>query len=1511
MKKFLRILAYLLVSVLATLLLVAAVTQTQFFRDRLRSVASAQLDSVLIADVRIGPITGNLISGFSIDSVAFIVDDHPLIAVDRVDIRYDLFQIPGRRITVSSLTLVRPRVHLLRGTDSVWNIKRFIRPTPPDKEPSGPFTWPVQIERCEIQDGLLVVADSLVMHEIPAREILSAHRHVFDVRNINLLFSARISPEEKELRIDRLSAVADSQQIVLNTLSGTFTVTPTGARVKDLSIATSRSVLRLNASLQKFNLLGGIELRQLEHCPATVDLQGSPIDLRELQQLVPGTEFLNGEATIELSASGEFGKLGIHQLDLGVGQSRLRWHGTIANLHRPSDLTLAVKLQESTINPGDVVHLMPPFHLPDYSHLGPVQLALDFDGKPVDFRTKLALRTSAGNASADVALKIGGPQTLRYAVTAHGENLNPGRILNQPQLNGDVTGTVDIAGEGTSLATLASTCDIAIDKSEFRGVPLTATHLHLDARQRSVVASLAVHLGEMTSQLQATYDRRNATAPRLSVEGSVDALNLATLLHDHEYDSDLTLRLHADAYGSSLATLGGEALLDFSSSRYREYQLTSGDIHLMLDQRFPGAKHLRVASEIADMTVDGEFDLQLLPDIVRYQVENMRIAIGERLRSIDTSFVPDVDLPAYHTLEKSLSMRKDSVRATYHLQIKNLEPISVVAGERKFQGVGSLDGFLTGTADNMAAGGSLDSKYFYYGNVQKGVLLKGAQVNFDLSRLTTQPLRTGRMILAVSADEMHVGHSTFDSLLAHVLYDQEHATFAVRTHNASATHLAVAGNATVNDSGFIATIDSLHVGYGDYIWTADRGTHIDVAAAEGSVRDLVMRHDSAAVIVNAHLGKEERISGTVRARNLNLGDLREVMRTSDSDENNDFLEGLADVDLAVSGTLGAPVMNGQLHMQDISFQDVPFGKIAADLAYADTSLRITLAGGDYDGPDSLAPLHVLGTFPLALSFGAVDTLLPEKPMDLSIISTGTQMNILDPLLKPFKELTGIMRCRVAVRGTPRHPEYGGDMTFDNCEFLFVPNNIRYTLNASFTPSGERIKVNDATVRNLEADKTVGRIGEVHLSGDFAFSDFRPSDFNLQATGQLLVIKETSHLSALSLSGRLFLEIGQGGLRYTGNIEESLLKGAVVLRNSSLVFPPTQTSVQEEARSIIPVFLVDDTTKTEHHEGDEAIASFFSTGSDSTMQSAEGDSGSTPSFLDGVRYDLNIETAGGNNQIRMVFNAMTSEELVAYIDGKFDVLGDGRKWFGDLTVSNAYYSFFKRFNAEGTLRYRGEILNPELDIVAKYQGQRQSPDTASTGVTETIVVTATISGTRMAPTMVMSMTINSQDYYLYTGPTSKDVQGDAIAFIVTGNFPLTQAQRTDAGNDIRAALGGSLVTGATSILTNRLSDLLREGAGIPMKVDLVYDGKSSLRESADLSVSGVLGGGSYRYGGKILDNPFSNANVSLQYSLGQVFGNPSLRNLMFELERKVEVNPLSLTGELKSTSSARIFYRLSF
>jgi hypothetical protein len=109
----------------------------------------------------------------------------------------------------------------------------------------------------------------------------------------------------------------------------------------------------------------------------------------------------------------------------------------------------------------------------------------------------------------------------------------------------------------------------------------------------------------------------------------------------------------------------------------------------------------------------------------------------------------------------------------------------------------------------------------------------------------------------------------------------------------------------------------------------------------------------------------------------------------------------------------------------------------------------------------------------------------------------------------------------------------------------------------------------------------------------------------------------------------------------------------------------------------------------------------------------------------------------------------------------------------------------------------------------------------------------------------------------------------------------------------------------------LSEFLRTQTGVINSVELNFNNQVGTSESADIRLSGTAWNGYWRYGGQILDDPLGNANFSVLYSFGSIFNTPTLRNLLMELESKVERGTFGQANDLKRTNSARLFYRFSF
>jgi hypothetical protein len=1530
-KTILRTIIYLMGGSILVLLLLAGFTQTQFFRDRLRSYALTQLDSLLAAEVFLGDISGNLVTGFSVNGISLSANGDTLLAAQELGIRYNLFEIAAKTISVHSLILERPVVRLLRRRSGVWNFEEIVRPKPPDSMQTAPFDWAVLVSRLELRDANIKVVDSTdsgtagmvgtarvagtagVVRTARALPAGCLDYSNLSFSGVNLALSFGMRNGEYRTGITRCAFVIDGTPMRVRHFSGEFLVDSTLALVDDMRIVTGRSHLTLSTSMRGMDLLGGMRLEALRACSTVVDLHIVDLDFDELGCCLPAVDFLKGTIRGSVVVAGPFGALHLEKLDLEFGQSRLQLDGRVFNLHDPDNFALDIRLTDWQILPGDLPALMPSFDLPDFSSVGPVRLNGMYEGTPYDFHTQLTAETDAGTIrTGDVALRVGGPDALGYSGTVEMQALDLARLVDDPALASRLNGSITMDGAGITLERVNAAFRATLDSSFFRGLPVTRSEAIIQARPRSIQGSLQLGVANTSLQLTGRLFGRTGSRPQFTAEGSMASLNMADLLHDAAHESDLNMTLRIDGTGTTMATLGGDVRATLTASSYRDYTIEDGELRIVLDQSDSVHRTLEITSPVLDASLRGKFDFTYLQQLLAFEVQSARLAISERYAGFDTLFLTtSIDTMQLRALRKTLMASPQRLDCEYTVQVKDLHLPSLALGERQFNGSGVLTGTLTGNYDRFSSSTRMTVKEFFYGDVDSGMLIEDGEVLIEATGVTPdRSFAATELHLQARARRFDISSTQLDSIEADLRIENQRALYAARAALHPAARSVIQGEARLQGDSILCTVRTLDAAYADFAWREEDSARITITREKIALSGLSLRRNNERIYADGSLGKGRRLQATLTGTGLQLNALRYFLAEEELSAGQQAFDGTLATGISVTGTLERPEMLASIDAQNVAIRAVPFGTLSGTVQYADRALVLHVNGDTPGGPVVDGPeLTIEGTIPLG---GGADRPDEKREFDLTVHSQGTPLNILDPLLPNFNQITGTLECDLSIRGTVGLPRYAGSIRLADCQFLFEPNNMAYRLEGTFEAAGNRIRVVEATVRNVPADERGGSPGLIRLGGDFMLRDFTPGDFNLSATGQIHVIKEATRKSSLAMYGNLFAETGPRGLRFTGDISHSLLKGQLILRNSSLIFPPTQKIASDESALSVPIIIYDDTSRFGEKETLSAADIYFR-----AQPGTEGRRGGmelegATSFLDGLRYDLDIEATGSDTEIRMIFNPTSSEELMATIDGKFSITGDGRRWLGDLRVSRAYYNFYRRFDAGGRILFTGDFMNPEMDITATYRGSRAVRDTVLGDKDERVVVTVKITGTRNEPKLAMNMTIDDVDYGAYQGINkSNDVQSDAIGFIIYGSFPLTTVQRGDVSAEVEKTLRKSLLTGASSLLTGTLSEFLRSQTGFISSVELDFNAKTGRSESADIRLSGQAWSGYWRYGGQILDDPLGNANFSVLYSFGSIFNTPSLRNLMMELESKVERGTFGQANDLRRTNSARMFYRYSF
>ncbi|MEO6444923.1 MAG: translocation/assembly module TamB domain-containing protein [Gemmatimonadaceae bacterium] len=119
-------------------LAVAAITQTSWGREKIRSSLEAFVNTRIQGTMYIGRIDGSLFTNLVVDSFALREkNDSLFVATGRIQLRFDPRDLLDRRIVVSHLSVANAYVHVSQDSTNLWNFRKIFPPGPP-KLPGTP-----------------------------------------------------------------------------------------------------------------------------------------------------------------------------------------------------------------------------------------------------------------------------------------------------------------------------------------------------------------------------------------------------------------------------------------------------------------------------------------------------------------------------------------------------------------------------------------------------------------------------------------------------------------------------------------------------------------------------------------------------------------------------------------------------------------------------------------------------------------------------------------------------------------------------------------------------------------------------------------------------------------------------------------------------------------------------------------------------------------------------------------------------------------------------------------------------------------------------------------------------------------------------------------------------------------------------------------------------------------------------------------------------------------------------
>ncbi|MEZ4415369.1 MAG: translocation/assembly module TamB domain-containing protein [Gemmatimonadota bacterium] len=497
------------------------------------------------------------------------------------------------------------------------------------------------------------------------------------------------------------------------------------------------------------------------------------------------------------------------------------------------------------------------------------------------------------------------------------------------------------------------------------------------------------------------------------------------------------------------------------------------------------------------------------------------------------------------------------------------------------------------------------------------------------------------------------------------------------------------------------------------------------------VRDLTLLRSGVETFrldANGTLPRDGSGSLAVEVRALDLARISRVIAFQEND-----IEGLVDLSLDVTGTLGAPVIEGKLGVRDLRYRVVRFDLLEGDLDYRGRVLR----GSVFGWRGGRRAVRIEGTMPADLALVGVQDRIPEGPVRLSMQADSVPLANVLGFFPNYEQVEGELSGNFVVAGTPSDLQPSGAVRLTGGaatlpDFGIRPSEADGTF--ELTPNG--VVTVDATLREG---------GRARVTGTLNLNPIADPGFDLDIV--------TVDRDVVRAAARREMEARvAGSVHLGGSYRRPELTGQLNVREGVLY-------LDEFVRAATIVDLTD-----------PALAEF-----DRELLALEPIVRESQNpFIQNLRVTVDV-SMDGNVWLR---SPEMNVEMAGALLLTFDRSNRTLAMLGDLNALRGTYRVVGRqFDVQqGTVRFLGTPgVNPTLEITALNRLR-----TAGSGGLD---ITASVDGTMLRPEVHLTSDL--------PGATQEDL----ISYLLFGQPQAALSQLARQGGSVLGSAGLTLTLGA--------------------------------------------------------------------------------------------------------------------
>ncbi|MCB0725005.1 MAG: hypothetical protein KDC73_09880 [Ignavibacteriae bacterium] len=1520
---FFRIVRYTVFAIAFLIISVAILSQTTFFKTWILEIALDKVNGSLVKEgnnIFAESLEGNIITGIKLNKAGIKVQKDTLVKFDHLEVKYNIFKLFNKEIYVNNLILENPQINFTHVWDpeyedgKAWNFTQIFKSTPDtviDTTVSN-FDWGITVENFELHNAMFRVVDSsaIPIREISMQKLDSFNFGYLDVTDLNIKLSGKYFPGYREAHIQQFTFNTNSDFDMKEFSMDAVLNDKTGSRIENFSLVTNRSDIKISELIvSEFSPLNGFDYEEFGEKNVKMKFLADKFDFDDLTFFLPSIDFLDSKVYLDLEVDDKYKNLKIDKLLLRTNNSVYNFAGRIENLQKPEDMKFNLVGRDMTVDGSDTREILPGLPIPDYSYLGKVQIPyVTYIGNLAEFETDFDVRSTAGNANGKVFLNYGDRQHYRGNVRV--ENVNIGKIVKDNTLESNITGEVIADGRGFDYRTMNTRVNYDIRNTSFLKQNISTSVGQVNLNGGNVELDVTYVSNAVNAKVKGTANINNFENMTYNLQGTSSNLDVSGFTHDNADKSNLNFTFDVQGTGLDPENITGKFNFDIRSSRYADFIIPETPLDAAI-QKSGNTRDVDVKSNILDFHATGVFGLTSLGTVIGENLEQVITEYTERLQArvkeidtVETSPLSEPDL----NVSKSFATPSgagNEIDMKYSLDIKNITPLNIYLDSALYI-KGKINGTVKNSNNLFTLTANADISDFAYGD--STLMFSNSDIEITLNNDITQPGLNGYssnlkfvsdslIIAGLKYDSLNMYFDTDNEIHNYKIYALRDTNFIVYSDgylNILPGEIALVSDSTTfkYDAFNLQNRDTINVSY----LMGEEDMFIDFRSftmAKGNQRASVKGIYSFAG--NSHL----QINGD----NIQITSI-ELFRNPETREKEEITGGIRRAKITLdTGKIVAEVNSDPLYITGN-----PVGRFDAEIKYQD--LIITPDISFYNASNK-GNLQIYGTYPIPLppvdtvingdTINLLDT-LDKRTVDLTVDANNFQLDFLSRYIPTLSRVSGGLDGEVKVTGNVSEPNLAGSLKIIDGRFIFDMTKMYYGLDASFTANNANLDISGFKLYvPSDPSKFISGSGTLDLTG------LRLNDINMTLDGTIQALDKNNGPTDFGIYGDLTVGSGTPKLQVTGSQDRILITGQLLLVDGNVIMNPLRAKTTYnlyEDEGFEYTVRIDSSTidKSMINQIREYVEGINARNTSNVnpfqkyflpVDSSAAKDTSRPSVL---AYNLTIKNQK-DIYLRFIVNEQTKQEFFGNVDVDLKVnnfSNNNITAFGNVVLgNNAYYQFYRRFNAEGNIKFSGPITEPGLDLTAEFT-------TVSSSSTETndYRVVLKVTGTAKEPKL---------DFQVYENGISvggADPTSAAISVILFG--------KTNPGNDVLGSVGSNI---GSLLVSDYLSSAIQDILPFIVNTNVSYSDSQggSVVQNTDLSFTAQFGDATVRFGGQVFQD-ISNSNVVIEYPLNKLLGLNLPSNLILQVERVADPSSTSSSSEFSNKeirTGALIYYRIKF